>query len=85
MTKRKPEGRVQRFVLTAEEKRTLGFVGVMFLLGLATMVYRAKHERHVAIREQNVTPAARATRVSAQPHTTPRAPVTPDDVDDEEQ
>lgn len=31
------------FVLTPEEKRTLFFVLIMFLLGLATAKYRAAH------------------------------------------
>jgi hypothetical protein len=31
------------FVLTPEEKRTISFVLIMFLLGLATAKYRAAH------------------------------------------
>jgi hypothetical protein len=35
--------RRQIFVLTLEEKRTIAFVLVMFVLGLATARYRAAH------------------------------------------
>jgi hypothetical protein len=33
----------QIFVLTPEEKKTISFVLIMFLLGLATAKYRAAH------------------------------------------
>jgi hypothetical protein len=39
----KKAARREIFVLTPEEKRTLFFVLIMFLLGLATAKYRAAH------------------------------------------
>jgi len=41
--KARQKERRQIFVLTAEEKRTLSFVLIAFLLGVATKHYRAKH------------------------------------------
>jgi hypothetical protein len=39
----KKAARREIFVLTPEEKRTISFVLIMFLLGLATAKYRAAH------------------------------------------
>jgi hypothetical protein len=39
----KKSTRREIFVLTPEEKRTLSFVLIMFLLGVATAKYRAAH------------------------------------------
>jgi hypothetical protein len=39
----RPSTRQEIFVLTPEEKKTLCFVLIMFLLGLATAKYRAAH------------------------------------------
>jgi hypothetical protein len=39
----KKPARREIFVLTPEEKRTIGFVLIMFFLGLATVRYRAAH------------------------------------------
>ena len=41
--KARPKERRQLFVLTAEEKGTLSFVLIAFLLGAATKHYRTKH------------------------------------------
>jgi hypothetical protein len=51
-------GRRQIFVLTPEEKRTIAFVLIMFLLGLATAHYRALHSvppARVAVNETATT------------------------------
>jgi hypothetical protein len=37
------KSRRQIFVLTAEEKRTIGFVLIAFVLGLGTKHYRQRH------------------------------------------
>jgi hypothetical protein len=39
----KKAARREIFVLTPEEKKTISFVLIMFLLGLATAKYRAAH------------------------------------------
>jgi hypothetical protein len=39
----KKAARREIFVLTPEEKRTISFVLIMFLLGLVTAKYRASH------------------------------------------
>jgi hypothetical protein len=39
----KKAARREIFVLTPEEKRTISFLVIMFLLGLATAKYRAAH------------------------------------------
>ena len=52
-----PPVRRQIFVLTPEEKRTIGFVLVMFALGLATKHYRENHPAPLP----KPTPSARVT------------------------
>jgi len=53
------------FVLTPEEKRTISFVLIMFLLGLATAKYRAAHAippSKIAVNETAATTARPAQK-----------------------
>ena len=53
------------FVLTPEEKRTISFVLIMFLLGLATVHYRVAHSippSKIAVNETAATTARPAQK-----------------------
>lgn len=61
---KKAAGR-QIFVLTPEEKRTISFVLIMFLLGLATARYRVAHSippSKIAVNETAATTARPAQK-----------------------
>ena len=58
----------QIFVLTPEEKRTISFVLIMFLLGLATAKYRAAHAippSKIAVNETAATTSRPAQKRAA--------------------
>jgi len=54
------------FVLTAEEQRTIAFIVLAFLLGLATQQYRRHHSRPASPAK---TPDAAASTASPAPTT----------------
>jgi len=61
----KKAARREIFVLAPEEKRTLSFVLIMFLLGLATAKYRAAHAippSKIAVNETAATTARPAQK-----------------------
>jgi hypothetical protein len=61
----KQSTRREIFVLTPEEKRTLSFVLIMFLLGLATAKYRGAHAippSKIAVNESAATTARPAQK-----------------------
>jgi hypothetical protein len=64
------------FVLTSEEKRTIGFVLIMFLLGVTTAHYRAGHSiplSKLAVKETANTAARPAQkRAEAKQRSSPR-------------
>jgi hypothetical protein len=64
------------FVLTSEEKRTIGFVLIMTLLGVTTAHYRAAHSvppSKIAVNETATTAARPAQkRAEAKRQTVPR-------------
>jgi hypothetical protein len=67
--------RRQIFVLTPEEKRTIAFVLIMFVLGLATAHYRAAHSEpssKIAVNE-TATVTARPAQKRAEARR-PKAP-----------
>jgi hypothetical protein len=61
----KKDAQREIFVLTPEEKRTICFVLIMFLLGLATSHYRIAHSippSEIAVNETAVTTARPAQK-----------------------
>jgi hypothetical protein len=61
----KKAARREIFVLTPEEKRTISFVLIMFLLGLATAHYRIAHSvppSKIAVNETAATTARPAQK-----------------------
>jgi hypothetical protein len=61
----KKSARREIFVLTPEEKRTISFVLIMFLLGLATAHYRVAHSippSKIAVNETAATTARPAQK-----------------------
>ncbi|PZR72331.1 MAG: hypothetical protein DLM73_13490 [Chthoniobacterales bacterium] len=61
------------FVLTPEEKKTLGFVLVALALGLVTMHFRATHPIPSPKTEMNATPSPASTQTRGKPKQTRRA------------
>jgi hypothetical protein len=61
----KPTERHEVFVLTSEEKRTIGFVLIMLLLGITTTHYRGVHSvppSKIAVNETAATAARPAQK-----------------------
>ena len=80
--KRSNPVRRQIFVLTSEEKKALACVAGAFILGLATMHYRAHHPRPAPPRTAKEAQAAK-TRPKPKPPERPSRTPTPDQQDEE--
>jgi hypothetical protein len=70
----KQSARREIFVLTPEEKKTISFVLIMFVLGLATAKYRAAHAippSRIAVKDTATTTSRPAQKRSEAKHSKP--------------